>query len=370
MLRPSNASRWVKCSASLTIAPKGPESSYGNAAEGSAAHWVADCILKSDPIGDIHPNGTVITPEIIGHTRVYTNEVQRVCAKTGCESNIEHTINIDRVHSECSGTPDAWAFDLRTKTIYLWDFKYGWGLVEVVDNWQLICYAIGLVDGICEEYGLTDRQVKVVMCVIQPRPFHADGHIRKIALGGEELRGPGNQLNFAAAQGLEGTPKTTTGAHCLHCRGRSVCPAARAVSLHAMDVTEYSDSEILSPGDLANEYEILKQAKDAIDLRFTGIEALMKARIKKGEVVPGWCIEEGSGVRKWNKSPAEIIILGQLMGVDFAKPRDVVTPLQALKMKGSSRGLIKGYVSMVRKSEKLIKFKKSASYIAFNKKEI
>jgi hypothetical protein len=62
----------------------------------------------------------------------------------------------------------------------------------------------------------------------------------------------------------------------------------------------------------------------------TGYEEQVKATIKGGTAVPGWCLQPTAGREKWQKSQVEVLAMGQLFGVDLKKD-DVITPNQARK---------------------------------------
>ena len=369
-IAPSSAATWVKCPGSVVVAPQGPESGSDSGREGDAAHWVAAGLLAGQLWQDAAPNGVIITDKIVGHVALYVGDVQGTLGSmegfstpgVGCEDSI----NIARIHPQCFGSVDFWVFNPDTNTLYLWDFKYGWGLIEVFENWQLICYALGLVDYLTGG-NLFDTDITVVMRIVQPRPYHRDGPIREWSVPAVELRGYGNRLYNAAAEALGSNPRIVSGSHCRYCAGRSICPAARQATLFAIDLTEKATVDSLPVEALGFEFQMLQRAKEMIDHRITGLEALIKTKILAGTNVPGWCIEPGTGKRVWKESVKNVIALGQVMGIDLEKPKAAITPSQAKLLKGANEALINSQSEVERTAFKLIPVEKSVAYAAFKK---
>lgn len=371
-LAPSSAATWVKCPGSIIVAPQGPESDPDTGREGDAAHWVATDRLNGVELGFAlgvrHPNGVVITEEIANHAEVYVQDVLDTVHRWYGDNHAraEKTVRIARIHSNCYGTVDAWAFDHTTNTLYIWDFKYGWGLVEVYENWQLICYAIGLINQFVDR-GIYDTDITIKMRIVQPRPYHRDGPIREWSVPAVELRAYGNMLYNAATKALGSDPQVVSGSHCRYCTGRSICPAARKATLHAIDLTEKATVDSLPEEALGFEFQMLQRAKEMIDHRITGLEVLMKTKILAGTNIPGWCVEPGTGRRAWKESVNNVVNLGQLMGLDLKKPIEVITPSQAKGLKGADKALIDSQSEVEQTAFKLIPIEKSAAYVAFKK---
>lgn len=329
VLSPSSADRWVHCPGSVSLSALFPDDSGAAAEEGTAAHWVGSEVLEGrggDPfVGRTAPNSVIITEEIEDAAKVYVQHVRSIASR-GQKLMVERTIPIAPIHAECFGTFDC-AFWNGPKELHIWDLKYGYGIVEPRDNWQLICYAAGLLEGLS---GIEDQTVQVNLHIVQPRPYHANGPVRTWSVAASDLRGKINKLAHAAALALGGNPETVSGPHCKYCRARHVCASAQKMALWATEYTESARVEELSPDALAIEIRTLQRAAEAITYRLTGLEAQGKALIKSGAVLPGFALQNGNGRQDWSVPLQEVFAMGDLLGVDLRKTA-AITPTQAKK---------------------------------------
>jgi len=329
---PSSAFRWVECHASATMEAMYPNEETEESREGEAAHWVAaELFLGRNMNAKTAPNGVEIDDDMrfgaeLWHTTVMAHhEIPHV----------EERLPIPRVHSECFGTPDTWTYNPVKRVLRVYDYKYGFGVVEVFENWQCLAYVCGLLDII----GAHDQEVIVEITIIQPRAFHRDGPVRNWTVKASTLRGYFNRLH-AAANDQE--PGFKSGAHCLHCKHRHNCEAAGEAALSAFEYVRDARTVELSNGGLAFELEVLRRARDAIEARLTGLEVEAFARLSQGNQVNGWALEASYGRTKWNVPAEEVVIIGEMMGFDLKKPVDCITPKQAEKL-GIDKAVIQSY---------------------------
>src|SRR3546814_2922085 len=132
-LRPSGAGRWVNCPASPRIEAPFPDVESEDAKEGTAAHWVAAQVLgghmQLEELTDrAAPNGVIVTGEMVEHVESYI-------AAVGTPAVVEQELPTAIPGVE-TGTPDARR--VVGPNGYIWDLKYGYGIVEVRDWWQEI----------------------------------------------------------------------------------------------------------------------------------------------------------------------------------------------------------------------------------------
>lgn len=371
ILAPSNAGVWVKCPGSIKVTPHGLTQDPDSGLEGEASHFIASQQLlhpgQSPVLGAQSPEGTIITEEMAEAAEVYVQDVESVGLAKGVQNlgGVEQRVTAPTIHKEVFGTVDAWTFHPHTRTLYVWDYKYGWGLVEAFENWQLVCYAVGLLDMLRQARGVVDLDVTVKMRVAQPRPYHAEGPVREWSINGGDLRAYANLLAHAAAAALGPDPDITSGKQCRYCLGRSVCPVAREAALHAVDLTEKAAVLDLPVEAVGNEYAVLLRAQKAIEYRVTGLAAQLTAQIKDGKAVPGWCLEPGRGKKVWKVPPEKVLALGKAFGADFEKPADTITPSQAKKMKGVDAGMVEAYTRSEDGAKKLTPFDKTLAAKAF-----
>lgn len=350
-LAPSSAHRWVHCHGSIAMSAQFPDTSGAAAADGEACHWVASETLQgrgADPFaGRTAPNGVIVTEEMVDAAKVYVGHV-RGLASQGQTLLVEHKVSVP-VHEECFGTLDCGWWQSRTE-LHIWDLKYGYGVVEPYENWQLICYALGLLSGVT---GLDDQAITVNMHIVQPRPFHASGPVRTWRVKASDLRPHHNKLAYAAEKALQAGACTTTGAHCHYCPARHACPALQKSTMLAVDVVDGSVIQLLEPEHLALELRIMRRAADAIQYRLTGLEAQAKAIIQSGGAIPGWSLQSGTGRQTWCKPADEIFSIGDILGVNLRKSPDPITPAQARKA-GIPDDVINAYTERGSSEAKLV----------------
>lgn len=339
-IAPSSAGVWVKCPGSVSMKEACPELPRETDAhnEGDAAHWLAAQRLQG-PIaygpGLQAPNGFIITEEMVAYVETY---VQDILSRGLPLTHIEETMASPRIHAESWGSVDAWNFDQSTGTIYIWDFKYGYGIVEVFENWQLINYAIGIIDLVAD----LDPNPLVSIRIAQPRPYHKDGPVREWRTTAFKLREYADKLEAAAIEALGSDPSITTGEHCKYCSARSACPAAHKAAMSAVDYSMQAGIDRLSPEALSDELRVLRRAADAIKYRLTGLEAEAMSQIKNGDTIPGWALDSGIGKAKWSRPIEEIFVLGDMLGKDLRKKPAAITPAQA-KSAGVDKVMVEAY---------------------------
>lgn len=343
ILQPSGAHRWVNCTAYVPISRNLAPQDSDAAREGRVAHKIAEDMVEAqrramqiprreELVGTVI-DGVLITEEMFDGCKIYGDYCGDLMRKTsvfgGEKMGIETRISIPKVHPECFGTCDFWLFDTSTNTIYVIDFKFGFRPVSPVENWQLICYAAGLMNNV---NGIVDQTINVVFNIIQPRAF-GENTIRKWGCKLSDLRGNVNILNQAAAEALGDNPTCKTGSWCADCEALLGCEAARRAELNAIDYQSKRTDVIVTDGDeLGREIAAAERARNALEFRLEALKAEGLSRLQRGERVTGFEVGRGRGSTSWSKSIGEIVAFGDLMGTDLRKPVSPITPKQALKL--------------------------------------
>lgn len=336
-LAPSSASRWVRCALSPSLEAAYPETEESPASlEGTAAHWVVQMLLQGTPVAlDMQaPNGIAVTQEMLEAAELVRDDVVLALGPDWRQFLfIEQRVQIPRVHpTQNWGTPDyrAWSrMENKGLLLRLWDFKYGHGIVEAFENWQLIDYVAGSLDEV-KESGVLDLDIVVEMTVIQPRAFHRDGHVRRWRVAASDLRAYINQLAAAASAALGSDPQAVpTPDGCANCLGRHACGALQRAAYVAADQGGHYGSLELSPHALGLELRNLKKAQGLLEARVTGIEAQAVAALKSGTLVPFWAMESVPGRLAWTKPAGEVFALGEMLGLKLQKEPEPITPTQA-----------------------------------------
>ncbi len=359
-LAPSAAGRWVRCAQSASLEAAYPETEASpSSLEGTAAHWVVQMLLQGTPpdVGAQAPNGVAVTVEMLeAAVMVREDVVATLGADWAQRLVIERRVEIPRVHAQNWGTPDyrAWGQlgDGRW-VLYVWDFKYGHGVVDAFENWQLIDYVAGLL-GEASLDGLQEQNTVGDMRVIQPRSYHRDGPVRSWKVLASDLRPYFNRLDMAAEDAT--SIKPTASPHpeaCENCKCRVHCEANQRAAYFAAERGQHYAALDMSPHAMGLELRALKRARDLLDARVSGLEAEVAANIKRGKLVPFWMFATVPGRLAWTKPAAEVLALGQMLGVNLAKEPDVITPAQAKKA-GLPDSLVGAYAARPAGAVKLI----------------
>lgn len=342
-LSPSSAARRVVCPGSRALEELYPQTLESvSAREGTAAHWLASEYLHGRyNVPEYAPNGELLTDEMFEGADLYEHRV-----KFGNPENIhiEERINIFDIHPECWGTPDAWYID--DNELVIFDYKFGHGYVEVFENWQLLEYACGL-------FTITENIEKITMVIIQPRSYTKEGPIRSWTIDKTKLFEYKSILEKTERKAMEPDALCIPSPACLHCKGRHVCSALQKTASNFIDVSISTESFELDSRQTASELKHLRHAALLIDARLTGLEEQAKSMILRGEYVPGFKLEPGAGREHWTKNTDEIIMLGELMGVNLAKPQEPITPAQARKI-GIQDEILKQYSQRISGKLKLV----------------
>jgi hypothetical protein len=326
----SSAERWVACPGSIALLgkfsmPETDEPDY--AREGTAAHeLLAKCLME-----DLEPweflgqsfHETEATSEMTDAVQIAVDHVRSLItpiAKTFFEYPISSPI-----HPQFYGTLDVGI--VYDSIIHIVDFKYGKGIVVEADhNKQLMYYAYGLVQHYPEVR-------KVVLHIMQPRAFHADGVIRKWSISAEDLcLWVGEEL--VPAMHRAGTDETLmAGTHCRFCPAKLVCPLLS--SLFGTAAT-YNAKEIpnLNSEALGRSYQYIPAVKHY--MKALEDEAFRRAR--KGEACAGTKLVHKKGNRVYR--PGAEAIFAAKFGDEAYSPRSLKGPFEMEKLSPVAKALV------------------------------
>lgn len=339
-LPPSGAGEWVACAMWPTMNALYPQPDTPEAAEGTAGHWVfeqffADCDVR---VGELAGNGVPVSEEMIAGADLYVSTIDDDLAAEGLTRPhlfIERRLAIPAIHPNNWGTPDTWFYTSRGRRLYVYDYKFGHEFVDAFENWQVVDYASGIIDHLAElmqnNAAVIDQGIEIIFRVIQPRNYDREGPVRTWRVRGSDLRAMWNKLSSAAENAHEPLPVATTGAQCKNCVGRAACTAIQRKGYEAVELSLRSTPSPLPAHALAVELAILQDAEKRLKARMSGLEAEAFSRIQRGELVPGYGLEQGVARERWTLPPEQVVNMGVALGVNVAKP-GVLTPAQARKV--------------------------------------
>lgn len=336
-IAPSSAKRMVLCTGSVGMLKDRPERTNPTAEEGTASHWVEESVLNNKfatcdlLIDTTAPNGIVITEESAQCAQMFVDDVRSITLTP----QIETKLPAKRIHPESFGTIDCWWYDAETLTLYIWDYKFGYGIIEVFENWQLINYVAAIFDHIGVN-GDNDQHITVSFRIVQPRPSHEDGPIREWITRGVDLRGYFNRLSSAAHEALGHNPVCKTNSECKYCVPTK-CEAAITQLLSLLDFSSqnFTDQDV----DVGLMLSLIEVAENRISNLKTGFSTEAYEMLKAGKPCTGYNVQPTYGNLTWNKPKEEVYVIGDLSGVDLRSPDKPITPTQAIN-KGVSKEVV------------------------------
>jgi hypothetical protein len=321
-LRPSGSYIWSNCAANPLFSSNAPAQEDSDASrEGTAAAWVAECVLKGDAhsaedlIDRNHKNGWLITAEICHYVQKYVDFLR----SRGGDISAEQAVHICEY---IEGTLDASCVSAVSEVMYVDDLKYGYDTVEVFENTQLILYAGG-------EYLRLGRPAhikRVQMGIYQPRAFHHEGIYRHYSLSVDELM---SELQRLINKGLEcqaPNPVATPGLHCGYCPGAIGCEAlAHSIYRLGFFVSKSSHFRELTDEEMSAELDAIHVMKRLLKARETALLPDAESRLKKGNrFIRGYFMKPRQGNRVFDKSPE---LIKAVTGFD-PTDKQMVTPAE------------------------------------------
>lgn len=369
-LRPSSAPRWGPggCPGSFALELLYPENTESEKArEGTAGHHYATEAVQGRMVtlGSLAPNGYPIDQEMIDGGQHFIMEVlaERAMASTNAREATEQFVTMHGlVHPSNEGTPDWRLLDYGRRRIVVIDFKYGHRRVGAYRNWQLVDYAVGVV----ESMELTWAEIadwKVRLVIVQPRDYGSDP-VKEWEITGAQLEALVADLTTAAVAAKTPNAILKTGEHCRDCDARWACPALRDVGRHAIDISGESTPHELDNTGIGMELTLIDTAMRRLEARRTGLQEVAASKIQSGQPVKGWRMGNADTREKWLKPAVEVFALGDMMGVDLRKPQEPITPAQARKA-GVDATVIKAYADKPQGAIKLMPADETTAAKAF-----
>lgn len=318
----SNSPLWANCAASTSPRRAGfdapaPEPTEAQQ-EGVAAAWMADAVLRGSAAscaefeGEQAPNGWPVDYAMMRHVQGYVDTVRK-------HGPAYSETRLTLWNGLVQGQPDAHILNTPGGTLRLWDFKYGYRVVEPQDNPQLLLPAIALVQ---------PYHTLITMAIYQPRALHPGGIYRKWTIDRADLERHEQRLHAAAIATMDERPRASCGHQCTFCpRNRpSDCPTLAmnlAAQYELMSSTRRGVK--LTPAELAAQLDFLDTTAALLKACRTGAEAEAEGRIQADEQIMGWCMAPRAANRVITAKPEVVRALTDLD--PFQEPK-LKTPAQ------------------------------------------
>lgn len=328
-IRCSKLARPMVCAGYVYLDVVEPEAG-DPAKEGTAAGEYLQHLLEKTPISDRASNGKYFDDDMKFYTTpIAENIFSRAVGEIRCETRIDWQT---RSGIWIRGQYDASFVDKRGY-LCIDDLKYGWGIIEVKDNWQLIGYAIGEV--IRRGQGFTH----IAFTIHQPRPHHEDGSTREWVITYSQLLELKEKIEARMMEIAGGRKDFQTSDKCKYCKGTAeACPAFSRLFYRALEVSTEFFQDSLSNEELARQLDQVKRAEEVLKIKASSLVDLGALRIKEGKIIPGYIQSNKYSDRQWKPGiSAESIKV--LTGYDITE-KSVLSPAKAEKM-GVPKELIK-----------------------------
>lgn len=328
-LRPSASNIWTKCYANPRISENAKVIAQDTdaAREGTCAAWVAECIIRGIPVDvdSVHENEWVVDEEMMYFVGEYIKTIRARGSRILAEQFV-------RLSPHIAGTFDSLVLSDDGTTAYLVDLKYGYKIVEVYHNTQPIIY------GYAALMALNDPKItSIVLGIYQPRAWHSEGSFRTWRLSIPEIHKLASEIAAAGEECQKPDVPATPGSHCEYCKGRLECEALAHSLYNGFEALDRKAQGVMNADELSNELNFLERLKDLYDARKTAVHAEANHRISSGEQVPGWCLKDRTGHRKWRVDP---VTLHMLTGINPTK-QEIMQPAE-LERAGADKKIIKG----------------------------
>ncbi len=298
LLSASGAHRWMKCSPSARLEQEFRDSSGEAAAEGTAAHALAEHKLrKALGFSSKKPTSKYDCGEMEEYTDGYVTFVleQIASIKKLCKDPlvlVEQRLDFSDYVPQGFGTVDC--VIVSDQLLHIIDFKYGRGiLVDANQNPQAMLYALGALSRYDDIYDIDE----VAMTIYQPRRENVStSTLPKIELHhwAEEILKPVAQMAF------EGKGDFCPGEWCRFCRAAVRC-RARAEQNLQLAKHEFALPPVLTDADIES---ILGQIDDLITWANDVKTYALLAAVNQGKKWAGLKLVEGRSNRKYSDEEA------------------------------------------------------------------
>ena len=317
LLAPSAANRWMACPGSIELSKQAPpQESSSYAAEGSAAHYIAQACLERGQDASEYLNLPVkigedtikVTGEMAEAVQEYLDTVRELLPKKlssvlNKTFFVEEKFKLPWIHSELSGTSDS--IILKKDVLWVNDYKHGIGIVvEPAWNPQLMIYALGALSVVAKA---GQNKVKTVrICIVQPRAFHIDGSVRTWDITVEELNHWAVSVLIPATKCTDAEQAPLrVGPHCRFCPALALCPK-QIDSAVALAKTDFIAPTVPAPSQLSPEdlCRIIK-ASGVIGSWVKAVNEYARQQLLAGKRVPGFKLVAGKTNRIWIEDSTE-----------------------------------------------------------------
>lgn len=331
LLGASSSERWMRCPGSVAACKDLEDGGSKYAAEGTAAHALAEyCLVKSVHASDclgMTFKGFTVDGEMAENVQMYVDYVRQLSGEHFYEVKVDFSTWV----ADGFGTADAIVINTRTKTLHVIDLKYGKGVqVDADNNSQAQLYALGAIN----EYGHICDIEKIQCVIVQPRL----DHISEWDLSYDTLMLFAAKVSQAAELASQPNAERYPGEkQCQWCRAKATCPALKDYTEQAL-LVQFDDISpaTLAPVDRLTDAQLAQAlaAKKLISGWLDAVEEQVTAKLLNGETFPGYKLVEGRSLRQWADEQHAQAVLSKHYIDDLLYKKTFISPAQAEKLVG------------------------------------
>ena len=352
-IRASQLAQIMQCMGPVVLSNLLPNETNSSAMEGTAAGQLLQYMLEQRTLTPQCPlvadNGVRFDEDMW----FYVTPIAKDLLERSNGNQISCEVRIDfmtRAGILLRGQYDACWYDQQHRTLYVPDLKYGYGIVEVEENWQLITYAIGKMVALVNA-GLPCPEVYILE-IQQPRAYHPEGAARQWVISHAQMMEYYEKIEARFARIAAGDRELQTGPKCKYCRAAPVCPAFNKATHSALDYTlnDWVQDNMTNEA-LTKQLEIAERAAELIKIRIDSLTQLGIMRIKEGQIIPNRGLKQNYGHRKW-KHMVTPESFKALTGVDI-RETTIMSPAKVEKL-GVSEDFVDALTERPMTSVKLV----------------
>lgn len=304
VLSASSAHRWLNCTPAPRLEEQYPDSSSDAAAEGTAAHELAEHKLRNlQGLPSTLTSTDWVTEEMDDYTDDYVDNVVAELDRAQKNSPaaflaIEQRLDFSHIVPDGFGTGDALIVGDGTMTVI--DLKYGKGVeVSAAGNPQMALYALGALT----QFGMIYNIETVRMVIFQPRLNNVS--VDEVSVT-ELMQWADTVVKSRAQAAINGEGELNAGEWCRFCRHAPQCTALAAKYFAPIPKQDDEVTPAAPAPETLTDDQIAQIVTWSGELKkwLSTVEKFALDKANSGHTYPGLKLVEGRSVRRYTDEAA------------------------------------------------------------------